>query len=64
MLHLVERYRRLDLGQLVLELTVEDPGALKKPWVVKRTYNLDPKEDIMEAVCLENEKDAQHLFGK
>jgi hypothetical protein len=24
----------------------------------------DPKEDIREAVCLENEKDAQHLFGK
>jgi len=64
MLHLVERYRRPDLGHLELELTVDDPGALKKPWIIKRTYNLDPKEDIMEAVCLENEKDAQHLFGK
>ena len=64
MLHLVEWYRRPDLGHLELELRVEDSGALKKPWIIKRTYNLDPKEDVMEAVCMENEKDAQHLFGK
>ncbi len=64
MLHVVERYRRPDLGHLELELTAEDPGALKKPWIIKRTYTLDPKDDVMEAVCMENEKDAQHLFGK
>jgi hypothetical protein len=64
LLHLVESYRRPDLGHLELELKVEDSEALKRPWIVKRTYNLDPKEDIMEAVCLENEKDAPHLFGK
>src|SRR5579863_6719855 len=64
MLHLVERYRRPDLGHLELELRVEDSEALKRTWIIKRTYNLDPKEDILEAVCMENEKDAQHLFGK
>ena len=64
MLHLVERYRRPDLGHLELELTVEDPGALKQPWIVRRTYNLDPNDDIIEAVCMENERDVQHLFRK
>ncbi len=64
MLHIVERYRRPDLGHLELDMTVEDSGALKKPWIIKRTYNLDPKEDIMESVCTENEKDAQHVFSK
>jgi hypothetical protein len=64
MLHVVERYRRPDLGHLELELTVEDSGALKKPWIIKRTYTLDPKDDVMEAVCMENERDAQHLFRK
>ena len=64
MLHVVERYGRPDLGHLELEMTVEDPGALKKPWIIKRTYILDPKEDIMESVCTENEKDAQHVFSK
>jgi hypothetical protein len=63
-LYVVERYRRPDLGRLELEMRVEDPGALKKPWIIKRTYTLDPKDDVMEAVCMENEKDAQHLFRK
>jgi len=64
MLHVVERYRRTDLGHLELELSVEDSGALKRPWTLKRVYNLDPQEDILESVCAENEKDAQHQIGK
>jgi len=63
-LHVVERYRRPELGHLELELTVEDSGALKKPWIIKRTYTLDPNDDVMEAVCMENERDAQHLLRK
>ncbi len=64
MLHVVERFRRPDLGHLELEMRVEDSGALKAPWTIKRTYILDPKEDILENVCTENEKDAQHLYRK
>jgi hypothetical protein len=64
MMHLVERYRRPDLGHMELELTVEDSRALKKPWIIKRTYNLNPNDDVMESVCTENEKDAQHVFSK
>ena len=60
-MHIVERFRRPDLGHLELEMTVEDPGAMKTRWVIKRTYILDPTEDIMENVCTENEKDVQHL---
>ena len=46
-LHLVERYRRPDLGHLELEMTAEDAGALKSPWMIKRTYVLDLNDDIM-----------------
>jgi hypothetical protein len=63
-LHLVERYRRPDLGHLELEMTAEDVGALKSPWMIKRTYVLDLNDDIMESVCTENEKDAQHILPK
>ena len=63
-MHVVERYRRPDLGHLELELTMEDSSALKKPWIIKRTYNLSLNDDIMEYVCSENEKDAQHVFGR
>jgi hypothetical protein len=51
MMHVVERCRRPDLGHLELEMTVEDPGAFKKPWVVKRTANLNPTDEIMENIC-------------
>jgi hypothetical protein len=61
MMHVVERYRRPNLGHLELEMTVEDPGAFKKPWVVKRTANLDPTDEIRENICSENEKDLKHL---
>jgi hypothetical protein len=64
MLHVVERYRRPDLSHLELEMTVEDPGALKKPWIVKRTAILDPTDEIMENICSENEKDSKHQPGK
>jgi hypothetical protein len=37
MLHVVERYRRPDLGHLELEMTVEDRGALKESCLIKRT---------------------------
>ena len=60
----VERYRRPDLGHLELEMTVEDPGALKKPWIVKRVAILDPTDEIMENICSENEKDLKHVPGK
>ena len=64
MMHVIERYRRPDLGHLELEMTVEDPGAFKKPWVVKRTANLDPTDEIRENICTENEKDLKHLPNK
>jgi hypothetical protein len=64
MMHVVERYTRSDLGHLELEMVVEDPGAFKKPWSVKRAANLDPTDEIMENICVENEKDLRHLPGK
>jgi hypothetical protein len=63
-LRVIERYRRPDLGHLELELTVEDPGALQKPWTQKRASNLTPSENILEFICNENERDLEHLVGK
>jgi hypothetical protein len=63
-MHLVERYRRPDLGHLELELIVEEPGSLKKPWTLKRTYNFDANDDILEYVCTEYERDLAHTAGK
>jgi hypothetical protein len=45
-------------------MTAEDTGALKSRWTIKRTYVLDLNDDIMESVCTENERDAQHILPK
>ena len=60
-LHVVERYRRPDLGHLELEMTVEDPAVLQKRWRQKRTAHLVSGENVEEYVCAENNKNIQHL---
>ena len=62
-LHVIERYRRIDLGHLETEVTVEDPGILKKPWTLKRVSDLAPGEEIREFMCAENNRDLEHLVG-
>lgn len=63
-LHMTERYRRADLGHLEIEITIDDPGAYTKPWVQKSVSDLAPKEEVLEYVCTENERDREHMVGK
>jgi hypothetical protein len=63
-LHVIERYRRPDLGHMEVEITVEDPGTLVKPWTMKRVADLAPTEQIYEFICGENNKDIPHLMRK
>ena len=45
--HIVERYRRPDLGHLEVEITIDDPGAYLRPWKVRRILELAPDEEIL-----------------
>jgi hypothetical protein len=63
-LHVVERWRRPDLGHLETEITVEDPTILTKPWTMNRVSELAPTEEIFEFICPENNRDVEHLVGK
>jgi len=63
-LHIVERYSRPDLGHMDVEITVDDPGTLAKPWTMKRRADLAPTERIYEFICGENNKDLQHFVQK
>jgi hypothetical protein len=60
-LHVVERYRRPDLGHLEVETTMEDPDTLKRPWVMKTVSVLAPGEDVQEYACNENNIDPPHM---
>jgi hypothetical protein len=59
-----ERYRRVNYGRLEIELTVDDPKAYTKPWTVKLNQILAADTDLLDYICLENEKDLKHLVGK
>jgi hypothetical protein len=63
-LHVIERYRRPDLGHLEAEVTVEDPGVLARPFTFKRVSELAPTEEIREFICNENNSDLAHLVDK
>jgi len=63
-MRVVERFRRPDLGHLEIEITIDDPGAYAKPWIIKRVSELDANDDIGEYVCTEDEKDVKHMVGK
>lgn len=63
-LHIIERYRRPDLGHLEIETTVDDPGVLAKPWTQKLETDLAAHQEIYEFICQENNRDVSHLVGK
>jgi len=63
-LHTIERYTRTDLGTLVNEVTIDDPGAYSKPFTLKFTAQLRPGEELMEYICQENNQDPGHIKGK
>jgi hypothetical protein len=59
-----ERFRRVNYGTLEIELTIDDPKAYTKPWTIKVTQILAPDTELLDYICLENEKDVRHLGGK
>jgi len=61
MLHVTQRYRRPRLGHIEKEVSIEDPGAFRKPWKIRDVWDLAPGEEIAEYICNENEKDVPHL---
>ena len=62
-LHLTERFRRTGPKTMSYQVTVDDPVAYMAPWTQSRVFQLKPGFELMEYVCLENEKDRQHLIG-
>jgi hypothetical protein len=62
-MHLIERFHRRDYGNLEIGITIEDPGALAKPWTMNRVAALETKMEMTEYVCNENNQDPEHLDG-
>jgi hypothetical protein len=63
-LRIEERFHRRDFGHMDLQVTVDDSKMYTKPFTIKVTELLQADSDILENVCLENEKDLGHLSGR
>jgi hypothetical protein len=63
-LRVTERFRRTDFGHMQLEMTFDDPKMYRKPWTIKVPVSFVADDDLIESVCLENEKDRGRLVGK
>jgi hypothetical protein len=59
-----ERFRRVNYGTLEIGIMIDDPKAYTKPWAIEVTQILAPDTELLDYICLENEKDVQHLGSK
>jgi hypothetical protein len=63
-LQVTERFRRRNFGSMDLEITLADSKAYTEPWHIVLHPRLMPDTEILEFVCIENNKGVEHLVGK
>ena len=55
-----EEMTRPDFGHLAVKVTVDDPKAYTKPWTVTLKQRIVVDAELIDEICLENEKFANH----
>ena len=63
-MRVTERFRRVDFGNMTIDVTVDDPGAYTKPLHAHQEVHLTPGWEPLEFICAENNKDVEHLPGR
>jgi hypothetical protein len=58
--HITERFRRVDVGHLLIDLTVDDSKAYTRPWTVTLAQRLVVDTDLLDYHCSDNERDSSH----
>ena len=61
---LTERFRRPNFGTLEIDVTIDDPKAYTKPWTVRVNQRILLDTELMEFICLENQKFMWFLKGQ
>ena len=56
-----ERFRRVNFGNLEIEITVDDPKAYTKPWTVMVKQRIMLDTELIEFIC--EDRDATHYVG-
>jgi len=63
-LKVVERFRRVSLGNVERELTLVDEKFYRQPITIKGRMVLAPDSDLLEEVCAESANAKPHLVGR
>jgi hypothetical protein len=64
-LHVIERFQKLENGNLQYEVMVEDPNVWEMPWrIPQRTFALRPETEFVSEFVCESAVDYQRLFGR
>ena len=61
---MTERMRRPTYGRLDVQITVDDPKAYTRPWTVEMPLQITLDTELIDEMCLENEKSSQRMIGK
>ena len=56
-----ERFRRVNYGNLTIDITVDDPKAYTRPWSVTVNQQIMLDTELIEFICLENELSTKHF---
>jgi len=60
----IEKFRRPNYGTLEIEITVDDSKAYTAPWTIKLKQPIVLDTELLDYICLENEKDTSHFVAK
>jgi hypothetical protein len=56
---MTERFRRIDVGHMDVEVTYTDPATFRTPLTITQKLRLLPGQELIEYFCSDNEKDQQ-----
>jgi hypothetical protein len=56
-----EEFRRPNLGHMEIKVTVDDPKGYTKPWTVMIKERLIVDTELIDEICLENERSLKHM---
>jgi hypothetical protein len=62
-LQVTERLHRRNYGHTDAVITIDDAKMYAKSWTVTLPLELMPESELMEFVCLENERDFRHIVA-
>ena len=59
-----ERFRRVNFGQLEVDVTIDDPKAYVRPWTVRINQYIMVDTELLEMICHENQQFMKRIVIK